>query len=139
GPLASGSVGPTVRPLAARSASRQTLRLRSREAGRVDQELGGAELLVHVGVDTEERRIRRDSVRAGDVIDLSGSDPISLWPDLDGELWLHGRELEVLTADDPLPWGLLPLAREGGAFRVGEGRLRVADERSELILRYEVS
>jgi len=140
GHLASGSLGPGVKTLGKLSEPVQTLKLRSLEVVRAPKELLGAELRVYTGVDTAERRIHADRVRDGASIDLSGNEPIPLYQDLDGELWLHGTELDSVTSDDPLPWGLRPLARgaEGG-FREGEGQLRVAGETAELVLRYEVS
>jgi len=139
GHLASGTLGPTVMVLGRVAEPRQWLRLTSLEAVKVDRDWGGAELLVHVGVDMEERTLQRGGVKPGDVIDLSGNPPVPLYPELDGELWLHGEEVDHLTPNDPLPWALRPLARgDGRRFREGPGEVRVSDPSVELVLRYEV-
>ncbi|HVE84681.1 MAG TPA: hypothetical protein VND93_17615 [Myxococcales bacterium] len=91
GHLASGTLGPTVRVLGKLSEPRQWLRLKSREVVNVETEWGGAEVGVHVGVDMEERSVQRAGVKPGDVIDLSGDQPVPLHGELDGELWMHGE------------------------------------------------
>jgi len=139
GHLASGTLGPTVRVLGKLSQPRQWLRLKSLEVVNVEKEWGGAEVVVHVGVDMEERSVQRAGVKPGDVIDLSGDQPVPLYAELDGELWMHGEEVDRLTPNDPLPWALRPLARgDRGRFREGPGELRVSDSSVELVLRYEV-
>jgi hypothetical protein len=143
GHMASGSIGPSLRAVGPLRPARQALRLLSLQARRVERELDGAELSLHVGVDGEERALSPRGVREGAEIDLRHADPIPLHLELDGELWLHGRELDVgaaaLDPDDPLPWGLLPLPRQGDGFQEGPGTLRVADQISELVLCYEIS
>jgi UDP-2,3-diacylglucosamine pyrophosphatase LpxH len=142
GHMASGSIGPALRALGPLGPARQVLRLTSVEVVRAERELDGAELSLHVGVDGEERTFRRDGVRPGVRIDLRHLAPIPLHPELDGELWLHGRELDVgaaaLDPDDPLPWGLSPLPRQGDRFQEGPGTLRVSDQASDLVLCYEI-
>lgn len=143
GHMASGSIGPSLRAVGTLRPSRQVLRLTSIELPRVERELDGAELSLHLGVDGEERMLRPRGVRRGAAIDLRPLDPIPLHPELDGELWLHGRELDVgaaaLDPDDPLPWGLVPLPRQGDAFREGPGMLKVSDRITEMVLCYEIA
>jgi UDP-2,3-diacylglucosamine pyrophosphatase LpxH len=139
GHLASGKLGPAVRSLGKLPPPVQWLWLRELEVVRVQREWGGAEVTVNVGVDMEERSVEREGVKPGDVIDLSAVPPVPLHAALDGELWMHGEEVDTLTPNDPLPWALRPLARgDGRRFQEGPGELRVSDSSAELVLRYEV-
>ena len=76
--------------------------------------------------------------------------PLPLDPNLDGDLWCYGVEVDwghnPLDYDDPLPWALEPLPRTGprGQFLPGNYTLRIlgrgvgGTDRTELLLRYRI-
>lgn len=153
GHLAAGTLGPYDEAVQRHSPARSgAMRLvfESLEAVAVQKELDGAELKVSFGVDEQGCEAEFEGIRAG-----AGPRPVSiapLWldPNLDGDLWFHGVEVDwgnsPLNYDDPLPWALEPLPRESphGQFRPGRHALRILGrgvggaDRSEFLLRYRI-
>jgi hypothetical protein len=116
----------------------------------VEKELNGAELRVHFGVDDQVREAEFEKVRAGaDRLSIT-QPPLPLDPDLDGDLWFYGVEVDwgtnPLDYDDPLPWALEPLPRESirGQFQAGSYDLRILGrgvggvDRTEFVLHYRI-
>jgi hypothetical protein len=153
GHLAADSLGAYDEPVRDHStgtAGARRLVFESLEPLAVEKELNGAELRVNLGVDDQGYPVEFKRVRAGDPPLPIHQPPLPLDPDLDGDLWFHGVEVDwgnnPLDYDDPLPWALEPLARNGprGQFQEGAYTLRIFGrgisgvERTELLLRYRV-
>jgi UDP-2,3-diacylglucosamine pyrophosphatase LpxH len=153
GHLAAGKLGPydeTVNVHSPAPAGVMQLVFESLEAIAVEKELNGAELRVHFGVDDQVRKAEFEKVRAGaDRLSIT-QPPLPLDPDLDGDLWFYGVEVDwgtnPLDYDDPLPWALEPLPRESirGQFQAGSYDLRILGrgvggvDRTEFVLHYRI-
>jgi len=110
--------------------------------------LSDAEIVLHLGVDGEGRTYANDSVKQGQTIPLAEHvDPIELDPGLDGEIWCHGREVDLgwnpFSSDDPLPWAVDRLPRQTAKntfsqYAPGNGTLLLKGKTEHLILHYSV-
>jgi UDP-2,3-diacylglucosamine pyrophosphatase LpxH len=117
------------------------LRFLKLEARRVQRELGGAELLLHLGVDGTETSepVEARGISSGGARDIECG-PVALDPALDGEVWAHGKELDPLK-DDLLPWGLARIRRDGatGEFLAGNDEMHLrARDGTHIVIRYTV-
>ena len=153
GYLAAGTLGPydevVERHSRALAGIRQLL-FESLEPIAVEKEIDGAELRVTFGVDDHGYQQEFKGIRAGDAPRRIVTPALALDPNLDGDLWFHGLEVDwgnsPLNYDDPLPWALEPLPRDGphGQFRRGRHALRILGcgvggaDRTELVLRYRI-
>ena len=95
------------------------------------------------GVDGQRRIFEQKKIRRGDEIDLAHAipriEPIALDPELDGEVWAHGVEIDLIW-NDILPWALdrLPRAADG-SFIAKEGKLRLAGfGKADMTLHYRI-
>jgi UDP-2,3-diacylglucosamine pyrophosphatase LpxH len=145
GHLAADGLGPydeEVREHSPAARGAMQLRFERLDVLTIPREHRGAELRIHTGVDDQGIELAWTQVRSGDrrVIERP---PLLLDPDLDGDLWFHGVEVDLgalpLNYDDPLPWALEPLPREEprGQFSPGAYALKIIGERTEKNRRME--
>lgn len=146
GHLAAAGFGPYDQAIGPPGPVRQRLLLRAVRVRSVEEggTKNGAEMLLEWGVDGDRRTLRRDGVHNGDRIEYDAT-PIDLRPELDGELWAWGREIDLgvnslLDSDDPLPWAMRYLERTAvGGFRGGRGELPlVGHSGTDMLLEYEI-
>ncbi len=153
GHLAAGTLGPYDEVVQIHSPAppgAMQLLFESLEVLAVQHELKGAELRVNLGVDDQGCQIDCKQVKPGSRHPLP-LPPLSLDPDLDGDLWFNGVEVDLggspLDYDDPLPWALEPLPREAarGQFRPGTYTLRILGrgvggaDHTEFLLHYRIA
>jgi hypothetical protein len=115
GHLAADRLGPydeTVKVHSRARAGVMRLAFESLEVIAVEREWNGAELRVNFGVDDQGHQVEFDQVRAGTGRLPITQPPLPLDPDLDGDLWFYGVEVDwgnnPLDYDDPLPWAMAP-------------------------------
>lgn len=152
GHLAADSIGPydeEARRLAPPTTPATRLQFTSLRVNAIQKEADGAELKVQFGVDGEGREAAWTKVKPGMTLSID-TPAVPLDPDLDGEVWFYGVEVDwgdcPLDYDDPLPWALEPLARVAlrAAFRPGDfevlirSRDRSGKDYAEFVLSYRV-
>ncbi|MSP60948.1 MAG: hypothetical protein EXR72_11505 [Myxococcales bacterium] len=142
-----GYFGPYDEPRGTLAPARQRLRFLSCHVQRIDEggSSGGAELRLRCGVDGAALHFDHDGVRDDQRLELDRA--VDLHPELDGELWAWGFEEDggglFIDPDDPLPWAVRYLPRDGAGFAIGKGELylRARGDGSlgaSLVLAYEV-
>ncbi|NLW50255.1 MAG: hypothetical protein GXY85_05345 [Candidatus Brocadiaceae bacterium] len=96
-----------------------------------------ADLELALGADGAECEPFAAHVRQGESYELPAR-TADLDPELDGEVWCHAVEKDILF-DDVLPWALQHLPRdEDGNFRRQPGALIIEDVRTRMVLHYQV-
>lgn len=146
GHLSSDAIGPYDEPaktLAPAATGVRQLRFTTLEVLDIQKEWRGAELRVNLGVDDQPHTQEWSRVRPGITYAIERP-PLPLDPRLDGEVWFHGKELDlgtsILNPDDPLPWGIHRLARDPdtGQFQSGPGMLNLKGLRNTHLRLYFV-
>ena len=99
-----------------------------------------AELRLEFGADDQSRVFEARRVRRGSTFDLTAAvPPLKLDPELDGELWVHGVEKNLIW-NKLLPWAIDRLPRDSaGGFVAREGELLIRGfGKTDMVLGYRV-